>query len=202
MRFIAAMWVALSHGAALPLKAMLHGWGTTGYVIAAIHSVLFNGVAAVTVFFVISGFCIHYPYAGAPKLDTVGYLIRRYVRIGIPLLACLAILSLCNDEIGRAGNGVLWSIYCELIYYSLYPLLRPAFARFGIARLLGLSALVAFAMIVTHWSYVRTWQFGIGLTWTIGLPSWLVGCLLAERAARRPVASPMSRSAMSNPRLP
>jgi peptidoglycan/LPS O-acetylase OafA/YrhL len=184
LRFVAAGWVALSHGAGLPLKGILGNRGPIGHAVASIHGVLFNGVAAVAVFFVISGFCIHLPCARERRLSVRPYLIRRYVRIGGPLLAALAVMHLTPEPIARAGAGVLWSVYCELIYYTLYPLLFALFLRYGIPRIVSAATLVAGLLLVMHSSYLRPWEFGIEATWLIGLPSWLLGCLMADRARR------------------
>ena len=54
-RFFAALWEALSHGAAFPLKAVWAYLGPVVHVFIGIYDCLFNGVAAVIVFFVTSG---------------------------------------------------------------------------------------------------------------------------------------------------
>ena len=40
-----------------------------------------------------------------------------------------------------------WSVFCELIYYALYPLLRVGFRRFGLGRLILASSLLSAAII-------------------------------------------------------
>ena len=67
IRFVAALIVALNHGAAPPFAEWFGRTALWSRALAGLSAVMFNGVAAVLVFFVISGFCIHYPYArGAP----------------------------------------------------------------------------------------------------------------------------------------
>jgi peptidoglycan/LPS O-acetylase OafA/YrhL len=185
LRFVAAATVALSHGAAFPLGAWLgKGAGWERLLIGA-YDVSFDGVAAVIVFFVISGFCIHYgPATGAP-FRLLPFWVRRGVRIAIPLAGAIAVA----DVLGAAAKGalevVLWSVYCELIYYALYPALRAAFARFGLRRILLGSCVIAAAIIGVGWATPYYWTFSPALTWLICLPAWLLGCVLAEQVAKR-----------------
>ena len=185
LRFIAALWVVLGHWDGLPFLPLLRDRGWLGHLVAGINGVLFNGVAAVTLFFLISGFCIHYPWARAGRVDVRRHLMRRYVRIGGPLLASLAIAALANDAVRNALFGVLWSVYCELIYYTLYPALFLLFRRYGVTRALAAATMLSTVLIASRWSYLWPWQFGVALTWAVGLPSWLLGCLLAERLVQR-----------------
>src|SRR5579872_2703578 len=183
LRFVAATVVALSHGAAFPL----HDWLGTGAdwtrLITGAYDVSFDGVAAVIVFFVISGFCIHYaPATGAP-FRTLPFWTRRGIRILIPLGGAVAL----SMALGAAATGalevVLWSVYCELIYYALYPLLRLAFREFGLRRVLVVSSAISAAMILLNWKTPFYWTFSPALTWLLAAPAWLLGCLLAERVA-------------------
>jgi peptidoglycan/LPS O-acetylase OafA/YrhL len=184
LRFLAALSVAFSHGAGLPpLKPLLQGSGFVGHIIAKGNGLLFNGVAAVIVFFVISGFCIHFPWVGASHINTRSHLTRRYIRLGIPLIACHAIMHFSSDKVAGAANAVLWSIYCEIIYYTLYPFLFYLFRQVGIKGVIFVSTIISLFLIITHWSYLLPWEFGIRLTWLVWLPSWLLGCLLAEQVA-------------------
>jgi peptidoglycan/LPS O-acetylase OafA/YrhL len=80
---------------------------------------------------------------------------------------------------------LLWSIWCELIYYALYPILRILFARFSVFAVLIFSFAVATGVIV-YTLTTQTWQglFNAGnLTWLAGMPCWILGCQLAERFA-------------------
>ena len=91
LRFFCALWVLLGHGAAPPLTAGLNLGTWWGALLHEMYGMVFSGPAAVIVFFVISGFCIHYPYRqnGIPSLG--GYFARRYTRILLPLSAALAL---------------------------------------------------------------------------------------------------------------
>ena len=63
IRAICAFWVVMGHIGAPPLLEGLDEANPIAKVVAGIYGNLWSGPAAVIVFFVISGFCIHYPYA-------------------------------------------------------------------------------------------------------------------------------------------
>lgn len=178
LRFVAALWVAFGHGAALPVKELLSGAGAIGKFLTAANGVMYCGPAAVTVFFVISGFCIHLPYVGARRVPIREFYARRFIRIGGPLLAVLALAQVWPAPVG-AAKDVLWSVYCELAYYTLYPLLFVWMRKSALPLMIGFSTIVAVALICVHWDYMRHWEFGV-LTFIVGYPAWLLGCLLAE----------------------
>jgi peptidoglycan/LPS O-acetylase OafA/YrhL len=184
LRSVAALWVVFSHGAAFPLRALLSGGGYVAQAIGALYGMLFNGVAAVIVFFLISGFCIHFPWARASRFDTGTFLLRRCIRVGGPLIVVWLIIACSPDNVAAAGRAVLWTVYCELIYYLLYPAIFRLFLKFGIRKVLAAATAVSSVLIITHWPTVFHWQFGIGLTWLVGLPSWLLGCLIAGEMSR------------------
>ena len=182
-RFIAALWVVFSHGGAFPLKTALSSPGPVMQVFIGIYDCLFNGVAAVVVFFIISGFCIHYPWVNSVAVDIRAHLIRRYVRIGIPLLVVVGFVRTMGADFSGAADAVLWSVYCELIYYSLYPALFVLFRRIGIYTVLVFSITAALILIASHDTYLFPMQFPISLNWLVCMPAWLLGCLLAERVS-------------------
>jgi peptidoglycan/LPS O-acetylase OafA/YrhL len=183
LRFVAAVIVALSHGAAFPLRQWLGaptGWLRT---LVGAYDLGFDGVAAVIVFFVISGFCIHLgPASGAP-FRVLPFWVRRGVRVAIPL-AVAAIVAHSLGAAAEAGLGVvLWSVYCELIYYALYPALRIAFSRFRVGRVLMISSIVSACLIGVGWQTPFYWTFSPMVTWVVAAPAWLLGCVLAEQVA-------------------
>ena len=53
-------------------------------------AIAYDGVAAVIVFFVISGLCVHYPYARSGHCPLPSFFARRFLRIGIPLAVVAA----------------------------------------------------------------------------------------------------------------
>jgi peptidoglycan/LPS O-acetylase OafA/YrhL len=180
LRFVAALWVAVAHGAGLPLRQLFQGGGPLSRAISQANDVAFNGSAAVVVFFVVSGFCIHLPFVQADRIDIREYLVRRYVRIGGPLIAVLLVIHLWSNPAARAALDVLWSVYCELAYYTLYPLLFPIFRRYGFKLAIASATTISALLIATHWHYMYPWQFG-ALTFVTAFPAWLLGCLIAEK---------------------
>jgi peptidoglycan/LPS O-acetylase OafA/YrhL len=152
-----------------------------------VNGVMFNGIAAVIVFFVISGFCIHLPFVAAERIKLREYFIRRYLRVGGPLLAVLLLGRFWHDPAGRAVNDVLWTVYCELAYYTLYPLLFILFRRYRFRYIIGAATAISLLLTVAHWSYMRQWQFG-ALAFLVAYPPWLLGCLLADKVTKGELA--------------
>ena len=145
-----------------------------------LHSAVF-GVTAVMVFFVISGFCIHYPFRHGEKPNWKEYFLRRYIRIGIPLLGALLLTRVIKGDT-LPIQWVIWSLYAEIIYYTVYPVLMMIRQRAGWVWLFSLSGIATLSVVASdpHNSAMDT--FSVALAWIIGLPVWLMGCLLAEQA--------------------
>lgn len=142
------------------------------------HALAYPGAAchffgqAVMLFFVLSGFCIHYPYAAkARPLQLKPYAIRRFLRIYPPYLAAVllsvlatflsfhywelrnpaaenfwrSILMTQNYPPGTGQidlNPALWSLPVEMELYLAYPIFYFCLARFGLTTSIGM-ALVA-----------------------------------------------------------
>ncbi len=172
IRFVAAFWVAMSHGA-FPLRDV-----TSSFLLRA-FTATFDGVSAVIVFFIVSGFCIHFPYVGTGALPIIKFFLRRYIRIGIPLVACLSVMHMLGGNASRMGHAVLWSVYAEIVYYTIYPLLHWLIQRVGVGIIIKITSIISCALVFAHLDYLRPWEFG-SLTWLWGLPIWLSGCALAE----------------------
>ena len=184
LRFFAALWVALRHGNMPPLTSGFKGevasqvdWLWRGSI---------SGPAAVIVFFVISGLCIHLPYAHGKPFDLGEYVIRRLVRLLIPMLAAIAIWRLYNGMEGFGADwldGIPgWSLVAELVYYALYPILRLVPRRpwktIFVVTFLGAFAFAWFSQPRTNINYPA---WGYALSWVLGLPVWILGVILAER---------------------
>lgn len=178
IRFCCALWVYFSHFGFIPLP---HSWALPKVAIG-IYDNLFCGVGAVIAFFVISGFCIHYPFAGTQKLPLGAFYIRRYVRILCPLAVALLLGTLLGQSMVGFYEAIIWSLIAELIYYTIYPVLRLAFLRWKWDCVLAAYA-IAFALTAVYPKALNFHQFGPGLTWLVGLPSWLLGCGLATWAS-------------------
>jgi len=158
LRLVAAAIVALSPGAAFPL-------------------------AAAVVFFVISGLCIHRDAALGAAERAGPFWLRRSIRILVPLAAAQGLAILLGAK-ARAGLDVaLWSLWCELIYYALYPFLRPAFRRHGVANLTIVSLVIAGAVVVLRWGAPDYAGFSVWFAWLAAAPAWMLGCLMAEQLA-------------------
>ena len=187
IRFALAFIVFLRH-----LQDPLHGvlaQTPNGFlrVIKMGWDVMFNGVGAVMAFFIISGFVIHYPYRDQ-RPQTAPFLVRRWLRIGIPLLVISGIAS-CFHIFWKIP---VWSLYCELIYYTLYPLLIriPGSWKTKFMVAFALSLVLISTLAPDDWRSLfhqtdvhydgAYWQLGPALTWIIGLPCWLLGVMLAQ----------------------
>ncbi|KAB2662819.1 MAG: acyltransferase, partial [Verrucomicrobia bacterium] len=148
-----------------------------------------NGPSAVIVFFVISGFCIHLPNIRPAGFRIGAHYAQRFLRILPPMGAAL----LLGGFVGAKGLSVsrdtwqlptiLWSLVAELVYYALYPALRLVAARIGWGALLAASYGLAAGAMMLHSGVKGMQSYGYHLTWLVGLPCWLLSCLLAERRA-------------------
>ena len=187
LRFVLALWVAISHFGIFPLFAgvdvrttwvrlLAHGWNTVVF-----------GAPAVIVFFVISGFCIHLPFIRAQELPIGRYYLRRYTRILIPVAGALCVYRLFGERLLFRGehsvlwDSPLWSLACEEIYYAVYPLLRLARNFFGWKWVLPVSFVVSVLIYASHPQFTEWYHFGPFGTALLLLPVWLLGCLLAEQ---------------------
>ena len=201
IRFIAAMIVVFGHGAILNLSAWIADDQMPGRVLVGLYNNLFAGQAAVIVFFLVSGFCIHYPFRNASQVPLAAYFAQRYVRIGLPMLAAVAIaawagatnqiaihpegfpLSLTELRSVRAEDQtILWSLFCELTYYTLYPLCFFFRRRISWAWMIALTFVPAYFLVALRPDGGNFHSFGHTFNWIVGLPCWLMGCQLAEWA--------------------
>lgn len=147
---------------------------------------IFTGHPAVIAFFVVSGFCIHYPYRSA-DLAAAPFLAGRFLRIVPPA----AVAFLLAQAVGIAAYNpvdgyILWSVICEAVYYCLYPILLPAARRIGWPLLIATSVIASYgvAIGVGPDRYGNAQSYGPMLNWVVGLPAWLIGCYLAENFDR------------------
>ncbi|WP_211707834.1 acyltransferase family protein, partial [Paraburkholderia aspalathi] len=118
IRFLAAVWVLMYHFKPPAFKELLpHQLAFLGGALWSGSTALFAGPAAVIVFFVISGYCIHNAYQKDVTLKPINYYASRFIRIGLPL-----VILLCLVQPLPTGQNylesVLWSLYCEMVYYA------------------------------------------------------------------------------------
>lgn len=184
IRFLAAFCVLLHHALGLDCGRNM------GSGISTVLGSLWFGPAAVIIFFVISGFCIHGPYVGKNEFDPNVFWARRYVRILIPLAAILPLGALVNVDYGPYTGFVTWSLLCELVYYTIYPLVRKLFGLVGWTRIL----VVAYAAGIGATWISQTYPAQTSLLFVrdvvSNFPAWILGCLLAEEAFGPAAARP------------
>lgn len=106
------------------------------------------------------------------------FYAKRMTRIGIPMAAASLLAYISGAWAGL--QGVLWSLVCELIYYTVYPLLLIGARRYGWWKILASSGVALMALLISDPKGVEYGHFGWGLTWILGLPIWILGCILAE----------------------
>jgi peptidoglycan/LPS O-acetylase OafA/YrhL len=141
-----------------------------------------NAPAAVIIFFIISGFCIHFPNRkGLVVRSWKMYFTRRYVRILIPMTVAIALSIPLGVKFGLFTDSILWSLLCEEIYYLLYPGLLALKDRFGWRNLMIAAWTLSVLVILTNPRAHFYPSYGPALNWALGLPCWLLGCRLAER---------------------
>ena len=182
IRFVCAFWVVMYHdtGIGVPHHHIVGPF--LWRAVQALWSLSFNGAAAVMVFFVISGFAIHYPFRHGETPAWGEYYLRRYIRIGIPAGVAVTLLWFAGPLPSSLENAVIWSLYAEAIYYTVYPLLMLGRRRLGWRGLLALSAVASLLVTLRDPRAGGLHEQGIALTWIVYLPTWLLGCLLAEQA--------------------
>lgn len=194
VRALAALSVACAHIIGPALFALLQHTplGTTSVPEYARY--IFTGHPAVIAFFVISGFCIHWPYTRKP-LPVLPFWAARFTRIMIPVMGAIILAKLGKLKFYNFWDGyILWSIVCELFYYMLYPafLLATKLVSWRVQFYLALLLSYAVAIGIGSDQYGNAHVYGMFLNWVVGLPSWLAGCVLAERF-RSDQNSPVAR---------
>lgn len=179
VRFFLAAWVFLSHFP-YPILSQ-HQSNPALWILRSVLKNSFNGPAAVVTFFVISGFCIHFPNRQGKEIPSwAAYYARRYVRILIPMAVAIALAMPLRLQLGFYLNFVLWSLICEEIYYLIYPALLNLQRRLGWKTLSVLAWIASLCVLASKPSAKEYHNFGPALTWLFGLPCWLLGVWMAE----------------------
>ena len=189
LRLVAALWVVVGHFNP-PRIAVQSDGSPLIQLVNSFQGIFVNGPAAVIVFFVISGFCIHYPFATGRPFNAGTFVIRRFLRIGLPLSAIVLISPLADLSFALFDRMAIWSLFCELIYYAAYPLVRVT--RRHVSWIVLLAASFGAALCVplldiahsTRSTVNPTWgdypSFGIAGNTILGFPCWLLGARLAD----------------------
>jgi peptidoglycan/LPS O-acetylase OafA/YrhL len=150
--------------------------------VRALQNNLFNGQAAVIAFFIISGFCIHFPNRRGFEMPSwAAYYLGRYIRILVPMAVAIALALPLKLKLGIFSDSILWSLLCEEIYYFLYPVLLRLRDLLGWRTLLLLASVLSLLTILTAPGAKVYPAYGPWLNWTLGLPCWLLGVHMAER---------------------
>lgn len=179
LRLVLAMWVVLGHVGAFPLNFDESNW--LGKFASGVYGNAFSGPAAVIVFFVISGFCIHYPFRNGKQLAIVPYFARRHIRIWIPIFVAVLLAKLAGVAFMNFQDTILWSLLAEELYYLIYPALLKLRSHFeGWREILVVSYLLAIIVIFQNPTAGNYPSYGPYLNWILGLPCWILGCILAE----------------------
>ena|ERR1051326_6554624 len=186
LRFVCAMWVVFVHCGFFPLLQNVDKTRLAGKVLSGLVNNAFNGSAAVIVFFVISGFCINFPYSKGRQLSPKSYFSRRYIRIIIPMVAAILLARPLNINFFLLSDSILWSLLAEEIYYVIYPLLLSTSRQVGWTKIFAISCALSVGVILTNPLAGDYPSYGPYLNWLLGLPCWLLGCLLAQHINSSP----------------
>jgi peptidoglycan/LPS O-acetylase OafA/YrhL len=190
VRLVCALAVVFGHIGFVPIFGPVPSGSSLERAARAVYYNAIPGPAAVIVFFVVSGFCIHYPYRDGARIPYLSYYARRYVRILFPMAAAIALGNAVGVKLTLLTDSILWSLVCEEIYYLIYPLLRRLGSRFGFRRVILVSYVLSLGVFLTDPRAGNYPSYGAGLNWLLGLPVWLAGCELAEVVSRpQPVPS-------------
>ena len=189
IRLICAIWVACSHGGYPPLTITFDKDNTIEWLINGIYTSLFCGPAAVIIFFLISGFCIHYPYRESwHKKNILPFIMARVTRISTPIICATVIVKLIGFNTSLFYLLIGWSIVCELSYYIFYPLLRSL-----INKKAGWLKFLIFSYtptVLVFWFYpldlVNYPGVGVYMVVALGLPCWILGLILSFSIDEQP----------------
>jgi peptidoglycan/LPS O-acetylase OafA/YrhL len=187
LRILLAIVVLLSHFENVYAEALKKSAFALVKYTGVLLANLFDGTAAVIAFFIISGFVIHYPNKKG-ILNIRDFYLKRYVRILIPF----CVIWLIGIEFNHPESNVSWSLFCEMLFYAFYPFISKIklswHYKITIAFLLSETLIIILCrndiMSLFKQSNLNYsgyyWQLGNLLTWIIGLPSWLLGVIIAE----------------------
>lgn len=189
LRFFAALSVVTSHLAAnIPFRPATDFGSMAWHMIQ--HSA--NGRVAVALFFVLSGFCIHWGQVESLQVNTPLFIVRRGTRIGLPLVTASLLAKYLGSWVEIALQSVLWSVYCELIYYAIYPALLALRRRVSMQRIFATSSAIAAAGVILGcllWPRIFGGVPTVSLYCPLLFPLWILGALLAERHCSEPTAT-------------
>ncbi len=168
----------------------------------------------VTLFFVISGFCIHgsewrrLQVAPGKSFDLLGYFERRIRRI-YPVYLFALVLSIALglfDSVSPSPsdlalhifllhgfsvasfnsiNVVLWTISIEACFYVIYPVWLNYRLKAGLNRAFGLGNLLSVGSLLFASIFLYPYNFPVRWFFLNTWGGWLLGALLAETIASK-----------------
>jgi peptidoglycan/LPS O-acetylase OafA/YrhL len=188
LRCVLALCVVFGHVGMFPLFGPVGQPDPFWDTCARAFRTIVWGPPDVIAFFLISGFCIHYPFAQSKRKSPIlQFYARRYLRILVPVICTVILFKMISPQTIIFGgdtilwNSTLWSIVCEEIYYAIYPLFNRYAPRVG----WSIITKIAFVMsLLASWIFFpgRDWQdMGVIATAVTLFPVWLMGCYLAEK---------------------
>jgi len=178
------------------------------------------GWAGVALFFVLSGFVIHYSFLTANRPFSLGgFYWRRFWRIYPAYLLALAAFALLTYRHMNAGgnldftlhlllvhnladktffgqiNGSFWSMATEVQFYLAYPAMLWLRRKVGMANVLGISLALAAAglLISVAPGNIPAGPISfLGAMPTVTWFGWVLGAFVAERSfqAKRCISNP------------
>lgn len=218
LRGIACLWVVLYHVGAYWQGAVYRGWDVLstdvdGLVPRALVLASRTGFQGVSLFLVLSGFCLHYPVVRRGTLELGRFAEARAFRIVPPYYASIALLWVASTtSVGRWAvfypiepwdvavhalfvhnlvprsiwsiDGAYWSLALEAQLYLVFPLLVAA------ARRVGMGAVYAGALglaVVWPFAMAAVAPTATGGLWGVlntGLPARLSELCAGMLAAR------------------
>jgi peptidoglycan/LPS O-acetylase OafA/YrhL len=156
IRFICAVTIVIFHFVLIPLSVFGQDPHGLPLLLKGVLNSLFNGPAALIVFFVISGFGIHLAFRRDLTVDVPSFYSRRLIRISGPALIGLALWTWVGIKFEPQGPGPFWTITCEAEYYLLYPLLLWLRRQFGWWPLIVTGQIFAYGLAFSHVGDIRT----------------------------------------------
>lgn len=174
LRAVSAILVAVAH---IRLQGFIPYFEKQPHsLLTRTYDSLFCGVFSVLLFFILSGYCISHPYLSRRiPMRWQSFLTARIVRISLPFLVILY----CSRQFGFSGqlNQVSWSLFIELIYYFIFPLLLPLYNREAIRPLIFPCACFLAAAVYFVKPNPTGYLWGLGPIWGALwlLPAWLLG---------------------------
>lgn len=184
IRFFSAIWVVFSHNGALPLTAGFDQTNKLSIIVNGLYTGFWSGPAAVILFFIVSGFCIHYPYANGKTFKAREFYIRRYIRIIVPMILALSIVRttgmISDDNKDWLAGIPAWSLVAEIAYYTIYPFLSKIFNGRWTLCMVTFFILAFLFSFTANQNNLNYPAWGYCGDWIIGLPCWLMGVVLCN----------------------